>query len=709
MLGRLSWALATARGVLLVACASSLTDAALAQERAIAPAPAFTPEQLLSPPAANWVTNGGTLFNHRYSTLDQINRDNIGDLKGVWMTSLDGSGAGPGFSGEAQTLAHEGVLYVVTGADDVFALDVETGDVLWTYEAGLDLDLFTICCGRLSRGVGMGDGKIFVGQLDATLVALDQQTGEKLWQSTVADWREGYSITSAPLYYDGLVITGVAGGELGIRGRVTAYDADTGELAWRFYTIPGPGELGHDTWPADNEVWKYGGAPVWQTPAVDPGLGLVYFATGNPGPDLNGAIRAGDNLFSTSIVALDVRTGEYRWHFQQVHHDIWDYDASNPIILFDAEIDGVMRKGLAQIPKSGYLYILDRTDGSPLTPIVETPVPQEPSQATAATQPIPAGDEVTVHEIDAVGEEYEGILPNRGRTFTPFSVDAPGNWKPGTGASWYPSSYNPANHLMYICATDSALGAAGGDPNAEVGREPGAFFVQGSFRGRPGVGGGRRSLLVAMDLRDHSRLWRRELENGCNGSIATAGGLLFVGRNDGRITALDSDTGQRLWEHQVDTAVFTTPTTFEHEGVQYVAFLAGGSLLGGGGGDSFWLMSLNGTMEPLPPPETTGPRGFITPPQQVAAAPAPSGRIADLDAGAEIYRTICQSCHGERGEGGHEMGGPLNASLTVEEIMEVATTGRPDTNMASFRDVYTAVELYDVASYITAVIFADPE
>jgi alcohol dehydrogenase (cytochrome c) len=705
---RMKRAVGAAAGIVL---AAGVAPGAQAQE--ITPVPAFTPEQLLEPPAANWVANGGTIQNQRYSPLDQINRDNIANLKGVWMTSLNGSGKGPGYSGEAQALEYEGVIYVVTGNDDVFALDVETGDILWTYLSGLDPNDYNTCCGWISRGVALGDGMVFVGQLDATLVALDQTTGEKLWQTEVSPATEGYSITSAPLYYDGMVITGVAGGENGIRGHVSAYDAKTGEQVWRFYTIPGPGEFGHDTWPQDNEVWKFGGAPVWQTPSVDPELGLIYFSTGNPGPDLNGVIRAGDNLFSVSVVALDVHTGEYRWHFQQVRHDLWDYDSPNPTILFEAEYDGEMRKGIASVSKSGYLYILDRTNGEPLTPVIDTPAPQEPTQATAATQPIPQGDTVAIHEIDAVGEDYEGILPNRGRTFTPFSLEEPGNWKPGTGTSWYPSSYNPNNNLMYICTIDSSLGASAGDPDAEVGREPGERFVQGAFRGKPGIPNTRRALLAAMDLRDHSRLWRREIEGSCNGSITTGGGLIFVGRNDGRITALNSDTGQKIWEYQTDAAVFTTATTFEHEGEQYVAFLSGGSLLGGGGNDSFWLMSLNGTMESLPKPEpaAAGPRGPGGPPPQVAAAPPapPPAREADLASGEEIFRAICVTCHGERGEGTH-LGAALPATLTVEQIVETATTGRPNTTMVSFKDVYTPEQLQDVAAYIKEVVLAaEPE
>ena len=304
---------------------------------------------MTSPPRDGWRTNGGNLGNQRYSPLTRIDRGNVAQLKGVWRTHLNGSGVAPQYSGEAQPIVHDGVIYVITGADDVFALSVDTGEILWQTLANLDPSNTSVCCGWTSRGVGIGDGKIFVGRLDGRLVALDQRTGNEVWGIQAERWEEGFSITSAPLYYDGMVITGFAGAEIGVRGRVKAYDADDGKLIWTFYTIPGPGEVGHDTWPQDNEVWMHGGATVWQTPAVDPELGLLYFSTGNPGPDFNGSVRAGDNLFAASIVAIEARTGKYRWHFQEVHHDIWDYDAPNPVVLFDVR----HRRHDSQRPSAG--------------------------------------------------------------------------------------------------------------------------------------------------------------------------------------------------------------------------------------------------------------------------------------------------------------------------------------------------------------------
>ena len=356
--------------------------------RAFVAAPAFTASQLNALPQAGWITNGGNLSNQRYSPLALINRENVANLKARWRTHLGGSGAGAQHSGQGQPIVFEGVVYISTGASDVFAVDVDTGAVIWRHDAGLDQQRVHVCCGWVNRGVAIGDGKVFIGQADARLVALDQRTGKEIWSVQAEDPLQGYSLVSAPLYYDGMIITGFAGGDMGIRGRIKAYDARTGKLRWTFYTIPGPGEPGHETWPQDNDAWKYGGAPIWQTPAIDPELGLIYFSTGNAAPDFNGSARAGDNLYSVSILALDVRNGAYRWHFQQVHHDIWDYDSPNPVILFDAPYQGRVRRGIAEVSKTGWVYILDRETGKPLLGIEERPVPQEPRQHTAPTQPL---------------------------------------------------------------------------------------------------------------------------------------------------------------------------------------------------------------------------------------------------------------------------------------------------------------------------------
>ncbi|HEY8520146.1 MAG TPA: PQQ-binding-like beta-propeller repeat protein [Gammaproteobacteria bacterium] len=553
---------------------------------------------LVAPPVEGWPTNGGNWYNQRYSPLTEINRETVQRLEPVWRARLDGSGTGAEHSGEAQPIVADGVVYVATGANDVFAIDVATGERLWKHTASLDPELDTVCCGWTNRGVAVGDGRVYVGQLDGKLLALDAKTGEVLWSVQAERWQDGFSITSAPLYYDGLVITGFAGGERGVRGRVKAFAAATGEPVWTFYTVPGPGEPGHETWPQHNELWRHGGGTVWQTPALDPELGMIYFGTGNPGPDFNGAVRPGDNLFTSSIVALDVRTGEYRWHFQQVHHDLWDYDSGSPVVLFDLEIDGELRKGLAQPSKTGWVYILDRTNGEPLIGIEERPVPQEPRQATAPTQPHPVGDPFVPQYLDVAPEGYK--LVNGGRIFTPYWTDYVVA-KPGIlgGANWPPSSYDPATGYLYVCAVDRASAFRAW----EITDDPppaGEEYIGGNFGTitMPALG-----VFAALDMRTNRLVWQQHWADACySGSAATAGGLVFVGRNDGRLTALDAATGELRWEFQTGAGMNSPVSIFGRAGRQYVvAYSAGNVFAGSAKGDSVWLFALDGTYEEAAP------------------------------------------------------------------------------------------------------------
>jgi len=658
--------------------------------------PAFTAEQLSAWPTDMWATNGGSLNNQRYSPLDQINKSNIAGMQAEWRVHMNGSGSGPNHSGQAQPLYYDGTLYTVTGENDVFAIDVDSGAFKWTYQANLDPGRVNVCCGWVSRGLGMGEGQIYVGQLDAKLVAIDQQTGAINWEVQAEDPMLGYSITAAPLYYNGMVIVGFAGGELAIRGRIKAYDATDGSLLWTFYTIPGPGEFGFHTWPQDNDAWQYGGAPIWQTPAVDPELGLLYFTTGNAGPDLNGSNRAGDNLFTVSIVALDAATGEYRWHFQQVHHDIWDYDSPNPVILFDAEVNGMPRKGLAEVSKSGFLYIVDRITGEPLHGIEERPVPQEPRNATAATQPWPLGDYVVPNEIDHAPEGFK--LVNQGRTFTPFATE-PVLYKPLAGVNWPPSAYDPEGGLMYICANDRIGGAsreAENSPPTHTQSWLGGTFNLTTIPAR--------GLFVAMDLSTHKIAWSQQWNYSCSaGALVTGGGLIVHGRNDGRVVALDKDNGDKLWEFQTDAGVNGTASTFLHKGKQYIAIISAGSIYSTGAhGDSVWLFSLDGQMEQIASaqaaPAATGLR-----PAAAAAADTGLGPIAgysaSLDSGRQIYTTLCTTCHGEAGQGGHQGGVPLlGKNLTLAQIMTIATRGR--NQMPGFEAAYSPEQIQDVATFV---------
>ncbi len=669
----------------ILACALVVS----AHAQAAQPNDEFSPPSLSALPRDGWRTNGGNLFNQRYSPLEGINRENVAQLKGVWRTHLGGSGLGPQFSGAAQPLVHEGRIYLVTGANDVFALDAASGAILWQYSARLDPKMSTVCCGWTNRGVGLGDGKVFFGTLDGRLIALDMRTGKETWSVRAELAQDGFSITTAPLYFDGVVITGFAGAEYGVRGRVKAFDAKSGKLLWTFHTIPGPGETGHDTWPKDSNAWQRGGGSVWQTPAADRELGLVYFSTGNASPDFNGAVRPGDNLFTSSIVAVEAKTGKYRWHFQEVHHDIWDYDAPNPVILFDARIDGRMRKGLVQVGKTGWAYILDRETGKPLIGIDERAVPQEPRQATAATQPYPRGDALVPQQVDIAPEGY--ALVNGGRIFTPYFgkeglIASPSLYG---GANWPPSAYDPGRQRLFVCASDVPGNFIGGGERDKPQPAPGKEYLDGvvGFAPLP-----RSGILASLDVTTNKLLWRQRWLDQCySGVIATAGGLLFVGRNDGRLTALNSDTGMKLWEFQTGAGMNSTVSLFERDGKQYVvAYSAGNVLAGSSKGDSVWLFALDGTLPPA--------KEHDAQPAQVVAAPAPATANALGSSGADIYRQACLPCHGPDGKGGHGGGAPLEKAKDLASVVLTIREGRK--NMPPFGAALTAEQIQAVGAFV---------
>ena len=643
---------------------------------------AFTAKQLTDLPVGDWLTNGGNILNQRYSPLAEINTGNVAALKADWQTHLNGSGVGPPFSGEAQPIVQGGVIYVPTGADDVFAIDVESGKQLWEYQSKLDKTITTVCCGWVSRGVAIGEGKVFLGRLDGEIVALDQRTGREVWSVQAERWQDGFTITSAPLYYDGMIITGFAGGERTARGRVRAFSAKTGKLLWTFFTVPGPGEVGHDSWPQDNPSWQYGGAAVWQTPAVDAKHGLIYFSTGNAGPDFNGSLRKGDNLFSVSIVAIEARTGKYRWHFQQVHHDLWDYDSPSPVVLFDMIYNGQAREAAAEIGKTGWVYILDRVTGKPLIGIDEMPVPQEPRQNTAATQPFPVGDAVVPHSIDIPPAGFR--LVNEGRIFTPYwdkpVVAKPGSWG---GTNWPPSSYDPRLGFLFVCANDQMgrfrVGASQ-EPNPGAGNTQGLF----GFSDIPLNG-----IFAAVDMRTNKIVWRQRWKDSCySGSAATAGDIVFTGRNDGRFVALDSRNGDVLWEFQTGAGVNSTASIFQYQGHQKVAIVsAGNSFAGSPTGDSLWLFSLDGTLPPSDPPQALAAR-----------ASAVTLKGGDAAAGALVFMQYCAACHGEEGRGGHGAGPDITKVAALELVANTVISGK--NNMPPFAAALTFAQIRDVAAYV---------
>jgi len=666
----------------------------------------FSAGTLTAPPSTSWPTNGGNLYNQRYSPLTAVNRNNVALLKGVWRARLRGSGTQPQYSGFAQPIVYDGVAYVSTGANDVFALSIDTGEVLWQYTASLDPNITSVCCGWNNKGVAVSEDKVFIGHLDGRLAALDRATGKVAWSIQAERWQENFSITAAPLYFNGMVIVGFAGGDRGTRSRLKAYDAKDGRLIWTFYTIPGPGEPGHETWPKDNDAWKYGGAAIWQTPAVDPELGLIYFSTGNAAPDYNGAFRDGDNLYAASMLAIEATTGKYRWHFQQVHHDIWDYDAVNPVVLMDVNIGGRTRKAIAEVGKTGWAYILDRETGKPLIGIDEKPVPQEPRQKTAATQPFPRGEAVVPQLIDIAPEGH--ALVNDGRIFTPFvgkdpTIVAPGIWG---GASWPPSAYDPVQQRLFVCASSVVNGyTGGGDPKFATPANGTSYLGGATTFTRIA----RTGIVAALDVTTNTLAWRYQWPEQCySGTLATAGGLLFVGRNDGRLMALDSATGKQLWEFQTGAGMHAPVSTFEHKGKQYVlAYSAGSALIGSARGDSVWLFGLDGTIAPAQPGQPMSRNTSAAPPAGAgspAAAVAPRLADANLVEGKRIFTQTCAVCHGEDGKGGHTGGAPLDRVSDLAAAMQTVTAGR--NNMPPFRTAFTPEQIRDVSAYVVGVIAA---
>jgi len=582
----------------------------------VTPASAADPEidrLVKSPAGKDWVTNGGSMMNQRYSTLKQIDTSNVKQLKGAWMTRLKGSGYGGKYSAEATPLVKDGIMYVVTGNDDVFAMNARTGEILWERWSGIDQKISTVCCGWLNRGLAMGEGMLFLGQLDANVVALDIKTGKEVWKSPIEDWKNGYGVTAAPLYYEGIIYSGMTGGGFGVRGRLTALDAKTSKILWRSYTLPAPGEVGSDSWPAETSHAMRGGASIWNTPALDPELGLAYFATGNCGPDYDGSMREGDNLFCASIVAIDAKTGAYKWHFQEVHHDIWDYDAASPVVLFDTVINGQPRKAIAQAGRTGWVYILDRTNGKPLIGIEERPVPQEPRQKTAKTQPFPIGDAIVpqcAEPMPASGYEKAGCIFE---TFweEPVLIQPSGIG----GTNWGPMSYNPETGSLYVPATIRTSAFARYDTKYALGKR-----FDGGTQAAP-IGSPMSGTFTAIGGNTNKIVWQHKTPYRVGqggGSTTTAGGLVFRGEPDGNFLAIDAKTGQELWRFQTGFGADAPPAVYEVNGEEYVAIATGGNQgMLSANGDAVWVFSLKGQLGPLWPPP---------PPQKIAG---PAGPLRD--------------------------------------------------------------------------------
>ena len=708
-------------------------------EGEIEAAPAFTSDELFEEPGDNWITNGGSTTNHRFSTLDEINTENVAELKGDYMTKIGSEATAAKFSAEGQALEYEGTIYIPDGADNVYAIDASSGEILWEYKPKLPPEPLgsVICCGWDNRGVAIGDGMVFVSQLNGEQVALDQMTGKVKWATPIVEPESGYSITSAPLYYNDTIYVGGSGGEYGIRGRLTALDAKTGKIKWRFYTIPGPGETGHESWPQNNDSWKRGGAGIWNTPSVDPDLNMVYFSTSNAAPDYYGGERAGDNLFAASIVALDATTGKYKWHFQQVHHDVWDLDSPSPTVFVEGEMEGEEREGIAQPSKTGMLYILDRETGEPIFPIEEKPVPQDPAEKTAKTQPYSSLPPFSpLKPTPEMMKETEAGLEDPSTKLEAVPIFTPWNHNPKEvyvsapnavgGVNWPPSSFDPERNMQFICSQSGTLGITPEKASYKAGEQftGTAGFITNGFNS-PGF-------LTAYDLSTGKIAWQKEYEESCySGAVTTAGGLVFVGQNNGELHAYNSETGELLWSFQTGAGANTTVTPFEDEGEEKIAIYAGGnSLAATPHGENFWVFSLNGTMEEeegtekegegTEHAEAEGGEEEATPeegskekePEEPAGEGggkepeegAEAGAGGDPNAGAEVFANNCSICHGATGLGGN--GGP---DLTTQpkaktEPAAIEQVKKGGGGMPPFEGTLSEEEIEDVASYVVQKI-----
>jgi alcohol dehydrogenase (cytochrome c) len=493
--------------------------------------------------ASEWLTYGGNYANWRYSGLTDINRGNVAKLVPVWMlqTGVQGQVA-------ASPVVADGVLYFTAAYNNLYALDAVSGKLRWHYEHPMPSDI-RLCCGPANRGVGILGDKLYMATLDARLVALNRQSGEVVWNVVMDDYQAGYSATGAPLVIEDLVIIGSGGGEFAARGFIDAYDAQTGTRRWRRYTVPGAGEPGVETWAG--ESWRTGGAPAWVTGTYDPASKLLYWTTGNPSPLFNGDARAGDNLYSNSVLALEVATGAVRWHFQYTPHDVWDYDATNGLVLIDVVHAGKKVRALAQPNRNGYLYVLNAATGQYLRGA------QYVEKLNWATGLDPNGRPLVDPKFYPTTEGLREFV-------------CPGSLGGNNGSFTY--AYSPRTRLMYVPIIESCLALI----KERTDFKTGDVYLGGSLGDSDGTTGTSYGHLSALDPATGKIKWRyRDRYPLVGGALATGGGLIFTGNQEGYALALDEANGKVLWQFQTGSAVRSQPITFKIDGRQYVAIGSG--------------------------------------------------------------------------------------------------------------------------------------
>ncbi len=604
-----------------------------------------TEAMIVSPPDGEWLTYGRDYGEQRYSPLDKINLDNVKDLGLAWSADLD-TARGQ----EGTPLMIGGKLYITTAWSKVKAYDGKTGKLLWEYDPKVPGETgVKACCDVVNRGLGAWGDKLFLGTLDGRLIALDRETGKEVWSQVTVDQSKAYTITGAPRVVKGKVIIGNGGAEYGVRGYVSAYDADSGKQLWRFYTVPGTPEEAKDepeylakarkTW--NGEFWKLGGGgTVWDSMAYDPELDLLYIGVGNGSP-WNQSYRSpggGDNLYLSSIVAIRPDTGEYVWHYQETPGETWDFTATQHIMLATLKIDGKDRKVLMQAPKNGFFYVIDRETGKLISAKAYTP-------QTWTT----GVDMKTGRPIENPDARYD-------KTGKPF-VSTPGA---GGGHSWHPMAFSPKEGLVYIPVIEAAFPyfpEKNWKPNTKrgfnVGIDQAAGGMPADVAVRSGARAATRGALVAWDPVAQKERWRVAYPGPWNGGLlSTAGGLLFQGTAAGNFVAYDAKDGKQLWSFGAQTGVVAPPMTYMIDGEQYVAVLAG---WGG-----IWPLAPGGVLNegsgPVPNISRLlvfklGGKGSLPPAPPLARMPLDpppfTGDAGKLAGATYNFGRYCGQCHGD--------------------------------------------------------------
>jgi alcohol dehydrogenase (cytochrome c) len=489
----------------------------------------------------NWMTYSGDYSGKRFSALDQINAANAHAIVAKWVYQTAATG-----KLETTPLVVDGILYATAQDNRAFALDARTGRPIWMYQRQVPSDIRP-CCGRVNRGLAILGDKVFMGTLDAHVIALDAKTGNVAWDVVAADYRSGHSFTVAPLVVKDLVIIGISGGEYGVRGFIDAYEATTGARKWRFYTVPGPGEPGHDTW--EGYSWKVGGAPAWNTGTYDAATNQIFWPTGNPAPSNRGEGRAGDNLYSNSLLALNADTGKLNWYFQFTKHDEHDWDATQVPVIIDTTIDTGGKHLIAQANRNGFFYVIDRTTG----------------KLVSAN---PYGKTTWSDAKDSDGRPIankEATPTLEGHTVCPGAL--------GT-TNFMPPTYDPQTTLFYVTARDQCDIFSTAPQPYEAGH---AYYGSAYFPSedaRPYLG-----FLKAIDPTTGQVKWKfQHTSPTWSGVLSTAGGLVFSGDAEGNFIAFDAASGKPLWHFQMGGAVYAAPMAFAVDGKEYVAVAAGSSV-----------------------------------------------------------------------------------------------------------------------------------